>query len=65
MMAKGPQPTEIERTSSMPWYKKSIPELCMQPSKTPASSDGQPLGIPAWFDLPTVDELASTDNPQF
>ena len=37
----------------------------MQPSKTPASSDGQPLAIPAWFNLPTVDELASTDNPHY
>ena len=37
----------------------------MQTSKTPASSESQPLRIPAWFNLPTVDELASTDMPQF
>jgi hypothetical protein len=31
-------------------------ELGIQPSKTPASSDAQPLGFTAWFNLSTMDK---------
>jgi hypothetical protein len=37
----------------------------MRPSKAQASLDSQPLRIPVWSNLATVDELASTDKPQF